>query len=366
MTAKIHAHSQKLFVDSCEDLIFEFVTFFTNCVPVSKKNKYDRKLIENFIFDFTINLMSASFFHGLHSKEWVLLANARKERLNSDGKRSNKMTSVLDRVSIVPTDTSVRNLLNNYLEFYLRHYLDRDYSDLFKIVNTWDRKLDEIFYFDKGNEPGLILGVDCTSIIESHINPSFTLFERAATNEHIPLNGEFNKKLLESCTIDHEESTVTLSCETQRWADLNELVFLNLLIIFTSNHSLNFNLLLTPPYALSDFGREKIDWRCQLNFANYKIKTTDFSVHPQILTALGFSTDAYEPAPKRNISLKYSNETEIYPVVFVSQNFSITTRIKNLVTLWAKAIRYNLGVRIKTHPRNRLKAIERYFVYYLN
>ena len=101
MSAKLHAHNQKLFVDSCEDLIFEFAAFFTNCVTVSKQNKYDRKLIENFVFDFTINLLSASFFHGLSRKEWVRLANARKEHLNSDGKKLNKITSILDRVSIV-------------------------------------------------------------------------------------------------------------------------------------------------------------------------------------------------------------------------------------------------------------------------
>ena len=104
---------------------------------------------------------------------------------------------------------------------------------------------------------------------------------------------------------------------------------------------------------------EKIDWRWPRNFADYRIKTPDFSIHPEF-TALGFSTDAYAPAPQRNISLKYSNETEI-SCSFCFQNFSLTTRIKNLVTLWAKAVRFNLGVRVKTHPRNQLKAIEKIF-----
>ena len=59
------------------------------------------------------------------------------------------------------------------------------------------------------------------------------------------------------------------------------------------------------------------------NFADYRIKTPDFSIHPEILTALGFSTDAYAPAPQRNISLKYSNETEIYPVVLFPRIFHL-------------------------------------------
>ena len=104
------------------------------------------------------------------------------------------MTSVLDRVSIVPTDTSVKNLLKNYLEFYLRHYLDRDYSVCTKLLTLGLGTLMRIFYFDEGNDPELILGIDFTHTIESYIDPSFTHFDQAAANERNPLNQAFKNK----------------------------------------------------------------------------------------------------------------------------------------------------------------------------
>lgn len=361
--SKIRAHNQKLFVDNLEQIIYECSSFITNSFSFSKKNKSDPKLVKNFIFDLTVNILSSSLFHGLEIKDWGNLAASRKTYFECKKIDQYDITSTINQISIDQSGMLLSKIFILNMNLYFSIISQINFAEVLKHAEKWATILDDIFVFDEDDKNEIILnGTIINSINEFIYSITKPSYVSSGSNRHQLLE-DYIEKLKKSISITCFEGKKTLIYSTRLWADLKELILINLTILIAGQHSIGVRMVLSLPYALSNFGREKIDWRCQLNFHNYILISNEFKVYPNFVSELGYSLDNYKSSPKVIAKLKYSFETSKYPIVFISQNFLISTRLKNCLKILFMAIRYNLGVRIKPHPKNRFKIIERIFCF---
>ena len=160
--------------------------------------------------------------------------------------------------------------------------------------------------------------------------------------------------------IDVQREGDVWTLRARRWAHLDCLIKLNLLILASVYLSSELELRLFADYALSSHGRERIDWRCQKNFKNYQVITENFKIGNKIVSQLGFDPKLVIFQTKK-FRWRFSNETKKYPIIFVSQNFSFRVRTYNLIRLWIASLYWGIGIKVRVHPKNRFTVLESIF-----